>query len=679
MRTDSQKNQGDIAYEIIDPSAPFESGFSWKTIAAAIFVGLVMLPASMLISMTTGMGVGSAADWMVVILFIEITKRALIRLKTQEVLMIYWIAASLMAAGGAGGGPFGGWIWNQYLIQSPQAVGIRQWVPHWAIPNPDQFPDLYTTRTFFHSAWLWPFMVMLVATILGQVHNIASGYIMFRIFNDVEKLPFPMAKINAFGATALAESSAGKETWRWRMFSAGAMAGLIWGVLYIGIPVVGGLFWSPPPMLIKIPFWDFTTTLTNLGICAVPFVIALNVGVFMAGWVLPWRLVQGWMVGCLCLYIAFPILYQQGILVHWESGFGALATGMMNNIDFTISFQIGAGVLVAVVGIVSMLVSWRRQQNERRPAPRAEAVGRTGTDRGALPKNRGDMPLWFAWLLWAGSTLLMVYFAWWLINRNLVSGEIGVGLFVLIIFGFLFSPLIQYINGRLNAVMGAGEIQLPYMREACIYLSGAKGARVWFAPLPLWLSGGVVSTFKQMELTRTRFTSYYKMVFYSFIIVLIFSGLYWALLWKMGPIPSSVYPFIQRIWPFNAIQQIMWIKTTLPSEAGATSIFSVFLHPNIVIAGFLIGVGVLLLMRVFRIPLLFFYGLIMSLGWMSLFDGLLMFLGGLMGRYLIAPRLGAKKWGAYAPLIMAGFGAGLGLAGLFCVGFSLMWKAATGG
>ena len=99
MNTGSRADMNEIgasdahAYEIMDPSAPFEDGFNWRTVAAAAFVGLVMMPASMLISMTTGMGIGAAADWVVVILFIEITKRALLKLKTQEILMIYWISA----------------------------------------------------------------------------------------------------------------------------------------------------------------------------------------------------------------------------------------------------------------------------------------------------------------------------------------------------------------------------------------------------------------------------------------------------------------------------------------------------------------------------------------------------------------------------------------------------------
>ena len=49
------------------------------------------------------------------------------------------------------------------------------------------------------------------------------SYALFRLNSDYERLPFPFAPVNAQGATALAETTQGAETWRWRVFSAGAM------------------------------------------------------------------------------------------------------------------------------------------------------------------------------------------------------------------------------------------------------------------------------------------------------------------------------------------------------------------------------------------------------------------------------------------------------------------------
>ena len=42
------------------------------------------------------------------------------------------------------------------------------------------------------------------------------------------------------------------------------------------------------------------------------------------------------------------------------------------------------------------------------------------------------------------------------------------------------------------------------------------------------------------------------------------SFIFWAFIWKLGPIPSSAYPYVQKFWPFHATMQAFWAKSTLP-------------------------------------------------------------------------------------------------------------------
>ncbi len=72
------------------------------------------------------------------------------------------------------------------------------------------------------------------------------GYFLFRTTSDVERLPFPIAPIAAQGATALAEVSEEKESWRWPVFSVGTMIGLVYGFFYVAIPVITGGFLADP-------------------------------------------------------------------------------------------------------------------------------------------------------------------------------------------------------------------------------------------------------------------------------------------------------------------------------------------------------------------------------------------------------------------------------------------------
>ena len=102
-------------------------------------------------------------------------------------------------------------------------------------------------------------MVTVVTTVLGFLNSLSVGYVVFRITNDIERLPFPLASVQAGGATALAENSSGMETWRWRVFSIGSIIGMAWGLIYAGIPTLTSILLVTKIEFIPIPFADFTT------------------------------------------------------------------------------------------------------------------------------------------------------------------------------------------------------------------------------------------------------------------------------------------------------------------------------------------------------------------------------------------------------------------------------------
>ena len=178
--------QEDIAqYESIMPEdAPFEDGFNVKTIWATLFVGIVMLPGAIYLGLVTGQSMAGASEWVTIILFLEIAKRSFVRLKTQELIVIYWVAGGLLGLGarlGSGahmyGGPFGGLIWDQYLIQSPAAKGLAKYIPDWVVPPLDT--PVYVERTFVHSAWIKPVLILFTVMVILRTAHLAFGYIMF--------------------------------------------------------------------------------------------------------------------------------------------------------------------------------------------------------------------------------------------------------------------------------------------------------------------------------------------------------------------------------------------------------------------------------------------------------------------------------------------------------------------
>ena len=66
----------------------YEDGFNRKTVFGALFLGLVMLPGSIYLGLLAGQGMGPAAVWVTVILFVEVTRRSLQRLDRSEIYML---------------------------------------------------------------------------------------------------------------------------------------------------------------------------------------------------------------------------------------------------------------------------------------------------------------------------------------------------------------------------------------------------------------------------------------------------------------------------------------------------------------------------------------------------------------------------------------------------------------
>ena len=207
-------NNSDITSEFkthkID--GPFEPGFNKKTLWAALFVGFIMLPGAIYLGLVTGQSMAGGAEWVTLILFIEIAKRSFVRLRPQEVIILYWVAGGLVMMGGKlgtgadlFGGPFGGLIWDQYLIQSPQADGLHKHIPDWVVPPRDS-PAL-AARSFLHVDWIKPIVLLLAVIVMQKINSLSLGYVLFRITNDIEKLPYPLASVQAGGATALAENA----------------------------------------------------------------------------------------------------------------------------------------------------------------------------------------------------------------------------------------------------------------------------------------------------------------------------------------------------------------------------------------------------------------------------------------------------------------------------------------
>ena len=636
--------------DLLKPPDHFEEGFNWKTIVGAIFIGFLMMPGSMYLQLVIGTGIGPAARWVTIILFAEIAKRAYSDLKQQEIFLLYYMAGAAMAS------PFQGLLWNQYLVQSDAArmLGLTEFIPSWIAPQPESIAIL--ERTFFHQDWLIPILLLVGSQVIQRIDQFGLGYALFRITSDVEKLPFPMAPVGALGTIALAESRDEKiKSWKWRVFSIGGVIGLAFGAVYILLPAVSGLIFTEPIRLIPIPWVELTRHTEGI-LPAVATGIQLDLGLIFLGMVLPFWAVIGGLIGLLITIIVNPMLYQNGILHSWHQGMGTVETIFANNFDFYMSFGIGLGLSIGLIGVWQVIKSFKGSSNKARGSLK---------DLLTPPPGRGDFDFRIAIAIYIFSTLSYV-----------VLCTILVPTFpwiFFLIYGFVYTPVISYITARMEGIAGQF-VSLPLVREAS-FIAGAKyfgyqGIEIWYAPIPIHNYGEATVNFRQIELTGTSLRGVIKAEFIVFPVVMIASLLFSQFIWRLAPIPSSSYPYAQELWHLQALNTLLMQSSTMEGN----SLFYQALNGNVVFSGMGFGVITYAILTFFGLPILLIYGIVRGLGQSTPHGLILEVLGALLGRFFFLKRYG-KQWRQYAPVLLAGFSCGMGLTGMFAMGLTLILKS----
>ncbi|MDP6507391.1 MAG: peptide transporter, partial [Planctomycetota bacterium] len=90
-RVDKELEEFRSAMEV--PST-FEEGFSWSSLLGAFFIAMLMVPGSIYMGLLAGHGIGPAAQWVTVILFIEVAKRAQRNLRRSEIFVLFFMAGA---------------------------------------------------------------------------------------------------------------------------------------------------------------------------------------------------------------------------------------------------------------------------------------------------------------------------------------------------------------------------------------------------------------------------------------------------------------------------------------------------------------------------------------------------------------------------------------------------------
>ena len=658
---------------------PFLDGFTIKVVLGGLFVALFMLPGFIYMGLAIGANIGAGAEWVIALLFFEIARRSYQRLKRQELFMILHMSGSLSMLAGhvvISGGIFATLLFHFYQRNSTiyKSFNLTDQIPQWFAPTIEQI----TTRSFLQEAWLPAIVVALLGYLFFRIQYFGLGYLIFRITSDLEKLPFPMARVSSEGLAALAEAGDREtESWRWGVFAITAIIGAVWGFIYMGIPSISAALFGARTELIPIPFLDMTSMTEGIMPAAL-WGVGFDLTLIFVGFVLPRRVVIGIVVTSLfCHLVMPPFLYDAGVYQQWQKGFSMLDTWIANSLDLWMSVGIGAAISVPVTVLWMAIRAARKKKHRPMTKVPMSKSKMTWKALMATPKDRGDIPFWLAVGLYLFSASGFVVLTHGIVNLGWFGGfpkpeAEQFPMWILVVFSFLWGPVMTYINAKMLGIAGQ-HIGLPYVREGTFIMSGYQHPDIWVSPISIYQSdfSGATATFKVLELTRTKFTSLFKVEALAFVL-LTFSGLFFfSYLWGLGPIPSDQFPYAQWMWPYMTKQSALWYSAL----GEGNNLVLDALKPNVIAGTAGIFVGLFLILSFSGIPVAYYFGAITGV---SMFPYVAIpYMVSLIIRTALERRMGEEVFRKNKPIMAAGFAAGMGLSGMIIVMVVLIKSAIT--
>jgi hypothetical protein len=127
------------------------------------------------------------------------------------------------------------------------------------------------------------------------------------------------------------------------------------------------------------------------------------------------------------------------------------------------------------------------------------------------------------------------------------------------------------------------------------------------------------------------------------------------------------------MWDMQARQQLLLFSST----TGGESLFYDALNPMIVGIGLSAGLILYGFLNAFGLPILFIYGVVRGFGHTMPQTLIFEFLGALIGRFYFEKRFGSDKWRRYAPVLLAGYGCGVGLVSAASIAIGMIAKSVS--
>ncbi|OPZ23298.1 MAG: hypothetical protein BWZ02_03263 [Lentisphaerae bacterium ADurb.BinA184] len=153
-------------------------------------------------------------------------------------------------------------------------------------------------------------------------------------------------------------------------------------------------------------------------------------------------------------------------------------------------------------------------------------------------------------------------------------------------------------------------------------------------------------------------------------IILVSSFFFMNFIWSLAEVPSSVYPYAERMWDLQAANNCIMYTATL----GEYSVFQDALRPLYLVLGGGCGALLFSVCGVLGAPVFLAYGLVRGIHVAMPHSLIPEIIGALIGRYYFQKRMGLK-WRQYVPVVASGFACGAGLVTVLGIGITFMSKA----
>ncbi|MEM1698065.1 MAG: OPT/YSL family transporter [Thermofilaceae archaeon] len=628
----------------------YKPGFTWRAALAILFASVTILPVNLYLSLVAGATIAAAASYITLILFTEVALLMGSSISKQEAFIIFTMS-SVVAASPV----YINFVYRSFFVESPITRIFKD--PYTGKPLPEVIPSFWapppsspahTVRSFLHPDWIAPQLIShFQYGILFIIQEIALTIICSMLYNEVERLPFPLADVTSQLITTIVE----RPRERMGMFLAATLASGFYSFLAYGVPTLTYGLFGVQMQLVPVPWIDLTTGYLGVEKVLPGAILGISTDpmTFVAGFILPLRTLTYMLIGSVTVWILgnwmaltvfrdfFPEWANE-----WSRGMSIPLVLQRSMLRVWLAPHIGVTVGLALATLASSSSSIIKSL---KTLARVKEVG-----------SYSSLPTLLA--MYLGATFLSVLIFHYLVPDFPVwlAAALSIG------FSFLNALVATRVRGETTIT-----ISIPYVWWGAILLSGyPKVDAFFFSPViggslaPSW-----VESLRVAELTETKQTDFFKAFVYAFALYTVFSFIFVSFFWMMAPIPSSVYPWTIIQWPIQAMIEGMWYTRQITVRADLILGF----------AALAFALGVLQkALRAIGIP---FDAIALLTGTQVIpTSTITMLLGGVVGHYLLRRAMGKERWEYYRLTIAAGVATGMGLVVGVLSAFALIFKTA---